>query len=150
MAKENKRMVAKMYAQGKSADNNNVNEKGDDKVADKKAQKKSAGIKGATKTIAKKPAANAGMEKKKKNETYEVLVTAALKELKNRKGVTLAAIRNHIGQKFELTKKGQTAIKKFLGAAFDEKRIIMVNDDDDEINYKKRFALAPKSVNDDE
>lgn len=72
------------------------------------------------------------------------MVTAAFANLKDRKGLTLAAIRNYVGNNYEcvLDKRNQNNIKKFISEAVLDGRIKMMNHDGNEVNFSKRFALV--------
>lgn len=68
----------------------------------------------------------------------------ALSTLKDRKGHTLAAIRNFISTQHNrvVNKTFQGHIRKFIEKEFLEGRIRMTNSDGEQINFSKRFALA--------
>lgn len=73
------------------------------------------------------------------------MVHDALKVLKKRKGLTLAAIRNHVATKYKcvVNKSLQYNIRKYLTNEFEAGRIRMVGAEaDDEIKFTNRFALA--------
>lgn len=83
----------------------------------------------------------------KKKPTHPVtseMVAHAFTVLKNRKGLTLAAIRKHIGEEYkcEVTKTIQTHIKKYITGEFEAGRIKMVGHDGDDIKFNQRFALV--------
>lgn len=73
------------------------------------------------------------------------MVHDALTVLKNRKGLTLAAIRNHIATKYKckVNKPLQNHIRNYLTKEFEAGRIQMVGaEDDEEIKFTNRFALV--------
>lgn len=73
------------------------------------------------------------------------MVHDALTNLKNRKGLTLAAIRNHIAKKYNcvVDKSLQSHIRKYMSNEFEAGRIRMVGaKDEDEIKFNNRFALS--------
>lgn len=79
-----------------------------------------------------------------KHPPTSALVTNAFTNLKTRKGITLAAIRNFVAKSYgiQMTKARQTLIRKELAKAFDEGRIKMTNDDKGVIDFTKRFKTT--------
>lgn len=86
-----------------------------------------------------------GGAKAKNSPTVAEMVLHAFINLKSdRKGHSVSAIRNHMKNhfKYDVTKRTNTIIRKFLAQEFSEGRIRMTNDEGDNILYNKRFALV--------
>ncbi|XP_031632278.1 histone H1, orphon-like [Contarinia nasturtii] len=75
-----------------------------------------------------------------------IMVEDAFATLKNRKGHTLAAIRNFIAATYKIdvnkNKRIQKNIKKCISDEFNAGRVRMVDSEEDEISYRNRFALV--------
>lgn len=76
------------------------------------------------------------------------MTTMAFTSLKDRKGNSLASIRNYIATEYKrvISKALQGHIKKFIAKEFEEGRIRMTNSDEETINFAKRFALVKKTA----
>lgn len=83
------------------------------------------------------------------------MVIAALKALKNERGVAMATICKYLLENFggfgaKIAKKRREEIKSFIRKEFDEGNIVMANADEDEgdeaaaINFTKRFNYVEK------
>lgn len=81
---------------------------------------------------------------KKNHPKTAEMVAEALITLKNRKGVTLQAIRKYLTNEYNciLTTQIGQLIKKYLGDEFEAGRLQMTNDESDTINYKRRFKVV--------
>lgn len=88
-----------------------------------------------------------------RNQSTSEMVSDALQKIKNRKGFTLASIRNYILKKYstKLNKLRQNNMKRFMHDEFEAGRLTMVGFDGDKLNLSKRFAYKPppkeKNVN---
>lgn len=92
----------------------------------------------ATKTI-KKPRVAV------KKPPVSEMVLAAINE-NNQDGITLQNIRHYISKNYsiKMSKKMQSSLKDFIIEEFEQKRIRMIDHDDDKIHFHKRLQIVQK------
>jgi hypothetical protein len=109
----------------------------------KTVPKKSANKKSKSAVIKKASKATKKVTKSAHESTAQ-LVANALTKLKKRGGISMSAIYKHIAAETESenTKQRRNLVKRFMTKEFSEGRIVMVNDDGDEIKFNKRFNIS--------
>lgn len=102
------------------------------------------GVKRVKRTKRANGANGASTKTTRRHPPFSEMVSEAFANMKNRKGHTLAAVKKYIAQNFdcELNKSSQNNIRNFISKEFSAGRIKMVNSEDNEIKFNRRFALV--------